>query len=167
MVESSRGFVLFRYVAAPSTCATWNSCFLEAEWPWAPYGGSGQENSAASSNIHPSIRFSPRDLRFGSASNAGARCLRQACTKWKLQPNIATICNYYTVTSSNICFFSAHWLSGEPIIWLSDLADFHCPSFVIGFCRRSRRRRPKSRRIRRRDVDVAEVSEVQPGNRKN
>ena len=118
-------------------------------------------------SIHPS-RFSPRDLRFGSASNVGARCWTQACTKWKLQPNIATICNYYTVTSSNICFFSAHWLSGEPSssdcqISLIFIVRVSSSVFAVGQEEGGRSREGS-------DVVTLmslKFSEVQPGNRKN
>ena len=92
-----------------------------------------QENSVASSNIHPLL--SPGAGPGSAAFWIGLKCRGKVLKASLHQVKITTAeyCNYLQllyVTSSNICLISAR-NKGEPIIWLSDLAT-NCPSFVIG-----------------------------------
>ena len=112
---------------------------------------------------HPSIH--PL-LAPGPAFWTGLKCRGEVLKASLHQVKITTTeyCNYYTVTSSNICFISAH-NKGEPLSSDCRISPIFIVRVSSSVIRRSRRRKPKSRRIRR--EDVAEVSEVQPGNRKN
>ena len=111
-----------------------------------------QENSVASSNIHPLL--SPGAGPGSAAFWIGLKCRGKVLKASLHQVKITTAeyCNYLQllyVTSSNICLISAH-NKGEPVSLSSDCRISRRIARVSSsVIRRSRRRKPKSSRIRR------------------